>query len=270
MTAPSRNGELIDAAPLELQGIESELERLREMVRARDDFIVTLTHELRNPVSAIHLQTEAVLLSARRAGNVPSGVMTRLESLKRQTDAFVKRATTLLDLSRLAAGKVTIDFAACDLGTIVGAVVDAFRAELELRQISLRLSLGNGLGAELDPVRVEQIVFNLVSNAIKYGDGSPIYVGVRARGGHAVLIVRDRGVGISATDQKRIFERFMRTRERTNEAGFGVGLWLVRALVHAMGGTIDVRSRVGKGSAFVVILPLRPRQTIQTGEVLSR
>jgi signal transduction histidine kinase len=110
-----------------------------------------------------------------------------------------------------------------------------------------------------DRLALEQILDNLVTNAIKYGDGKPIDVAAVADADACVVTVRDRGVGIRPEDQARIFERFERVAEHAARAGgFGIGLWLVRQLVDAMGGTIEVSSNRGEGSAFTVRLPARP------------
>ena len=102
---------------------------------------------------------------------------------------------------------------------------------------------------------LDSVVSNLVSNAIKYGNGSAIDVSVEARGEDAVLIVRDRGIGIEPDAQTRIFDRFERLRSAKTQGGFGLGLWIVRQIIEAHGGTIAVNSSPGHGSEFVVTLP---------------
>ncbi len=112
--------------------------------------------------------------------------------------------------------------------------------------------------ALLDRTRLEQIASNLVSNAVKYGRGRPISVRVRAEGARVRLEVEDRGIGIAPGDQERIFGRFERAVSSRNYAGLGLGLWIVRRIVEAHGGTIAVRSAPGEGSTFTMDLPLIP------------
>ncbi len=233
-----------------------ELEELRKALAARDDFIAVVAHELRNPMGAISLQTESLLLLVQRSGDaIPPGIALRLEALRRQTAAFVRRSTMLLDVSRATAGQVPMSPEPSDLVTVARGVFDGFHAELELRKISAAWSAPVAIEGTWDRVRLEQIIFNLVSNAIKYGDGKPIRLSLRATQGHALISVRDRGIGVAEADRERIFERFARGSERTHEVGFGVGLWLVRTIVDAMGGKISVRSRLGEGSRFTAVLP---------------
>jgi len=114
------------------------------------------------------------------------------------------------------------------------------------------------VSARCDPMAVEQILENLLSNAIRFGPGRPVEVSLASDGESARLSVRDEGVGISDCDQTLIFERFHRSHRAKPNGGFGVGLWVTRQLVRAMGGEIKVSSSPGAGSAFTVRLPLRP------------
>jgi signal transduction histidine kinase len=106
-----------------------------------------------------------------------------------------------------------------------------------------------------DSLRLEQVVTNLLTNALKYGAGRPIEVTVEGDDTHARLSVRDQGIGIAEEDAGRIFERFERAVSVQHYGGFGIGLWIVREIIQALGGTIEVRSTVGQGATFTVILP---------------
>jgi signal transduction histidine kinase len=108
-----------------------------------------------------------------------------------------------------------------------------------------------------DRLRVEQVVANLVANALKYGPGCPVEMSVTRETECACIRVRDYGIGIAAEDQRRIFQRFERAVPMSHYSGFGLGLWIAREIVAAHGGSIDVDSEVGRGSTFIVRLPLR-------------
>jgi signal transduction histidine kinase len=116
---------------------------------------------------------------------------------------------------------------------------------------------GEPIVGRWDRMRIDQIVSNLLSNAIKYGENNPIEISVGREADRARLVVRDHGVGIAAADLPRVFERFERAAAR-HIGGFGLGLWIVRQVVDALGGTIAVESRLGAGSVFIVELPLEP------------
>ena len=122
---------------------------------------------------------------------------------------------------------------------------------------ALRLEVEDGVAATLDRLAVEQVLDNLLSNALKFGAGEPIDVGLAADAREAAITVRDRGAGISEADRARVFGRFEQAVGQRRHGGFGIGLWLVRRLVDAMGGSVSVESRPGQGATFVVRLPLR-------------
>ena len=143
-----------------------------------------------------------------------------------------------------------------DLSAVVREVVDNLAFGAERVGSSLVLSVPAGITGTLDRLGFEEIVGNLVTNAIKYGAGKPIVVSLARDGPAARLRVRDHGVGISPADQARVFARFERAVAQSRHGGFGIGLWLIGRLVEAMGGTISVESRVGEGSSFTVVLPL--------------
>jgi signal transduction histidine kinase len=137
---------------------------------------------------------------------------------------------------------------------VVAEITDRMRDELARAGCKLSVTLEPAEG-RWDRARLDQVVTNLFSNAMKYGKDHPIDVRVEARTDAAVLIVRDHGIGISDEDQTRIFERFERAVSSRHFGGLGLGLWIVHQLVAAHGGTISVRSKVGQGAEFVVTLP---------------
>ena len=145
------------------------------------------------------------------------------------------------------------------LDAVVREVMDRF-ADLAAESqcpIVLRLDPVEGIW---DRVRLEQVITNLVGNAIKYGKGKPVEVEAVQDGSSAVLRVVDHGIGIAAEDQKRIFERFERARGTREYGGFGLGLWISRSIVEAIGGRISVRSTPGEGSTFTVTVPLEAKE----------
>jgi signal transduction histidine kinase len=143
-----------------------------------------------------------------------------------------------------------------DLAEVVREAIDGFEAELAIARCKLTLSVGGVATGSWDRLRVEQVLRNLLSNAIRFGAGRPIEVSVDADRDFARIAVRDHGVGIPPDQQSKIFERFERGVEQRS-GGFGIGLWIVRSICVAMGGTVSVESTVGEGACFTVMLPRR-------------
>lgn len=229
---------------------------LREAIRARDDFIAVASHELRNPMTPVLAQVELLRTKARRDG-APPAMQAGLDRLAVAIRRFVRRATTLLDVSRLNAGHLHLSPAPIDLAAAVREVATDHEAAARHAGSGLDLRLpAGGLPGAWDPLAVEQIVENLIGNAVRYGRGRPIEIAVEADGEDAVVLtVRDEGAGIAEADLPRLFGRFEQAVQRREQGGFGIGLWLVYQLTRAMGGSVSVTSRVGDGSTFAVRLP---------------
>ncbi|MBL9018408.1 MAG: GAF domain-containing protein [Myxococcales bacterium] len=225
----------------------------REAIRARDDFMLVAGHELRTPIAAISLLHESLI--AVKDGTPLEKIRERGEKLRSQTTRLARLVEELLDVSRLSAGRLSLDRDQVDLAQVVRDVTDRMREELERSRTPLSLSL-EPVDGEWDRSRLDQIVTNLVGNAGKYGKGAPIDVVVSRRGPRAELRVIDRGIGIAIDDQPRIFERFERAVSSRHFSGLGLGLWITRQLVEAHGGTIHVDSRPGEGATFTVTLPI--------------
>jgi signal transduction histidine kinase len=234
--------------------LRARLEELERQVVARDNLLAVAAHELRNPMHAILLQVTAALAIAKR--DRQSELVPKIERIRHIVDVYVKRATLLLDSVRLDANAWAADRREVDLCAVVRDICNSYEPEAAFAGSPVSLSLPPRLVGHWDRLAIEQVVANLVSNAIKYGAGAPIEVSVKAEGDQAELIVRDGGVGIAESDRSRIFERFQQAIGSSEKrSGFGIGLWLVRSLVEAHGGTIDVHSEYGRGSTFVVRLP---------------
>ncbi|HEX5209339.1 MAG TPA: HAMP domain-containing sensor histidine kinase [Steroidobacteraceae bacterium] len=236
-------------------------QELREAVRARDEFLAIAAHELRSPMHALMLQVETAIVAARRAGS--DDLLQRLERVRRVLDRYVKRATLLLDISRINARSMDLRFEEVDLVEVLRDVVDTYSSEAAFNLVDIRLETPDVLIGTWDRAAIEQVIGNLISNAIKYGDGRPVDVDLTREGARAHLEVKDRGIGISPEDQARIFGRFEQVMTGQARTGFGVGLWLARALIEAHRGSIAVESAPGKGAAFTVWLPLDTAAALQ-------
>jgi signal transduction histidine kinase len=231
-------------------------EELRRAVQARDDFLGQAGHELRTPLTSLKLQIQVLRNAVKaQAEDAPLAKLApRLAMVDRQVKRLETLTTTLLDISRLSTGRMVLELAEVDLGQLtrdaVASTLEQSSASGELVRVEARSITGHW-----DAFRLEQVITNLLSNALKYGAGRPVEVSVHQEGEEAVLTVRDQGLGIPPEDQARIFERFERAASGRHYPGVGLGLWIVREVVHALGGTVTLDSRTGEGSTFTVRLP---------------
>ena len=249
----------------ELAQLRQLVEDLRQAVRARDDFIAIAAHELRNPMTPIVGVAELALISARKAeGRCPPRVILLLERLQRLVQDYVGRAAKLLDVSRLEAGNFQLEPAAINLSHLVLSVVHRYEAEAAHQHCVFEHGIEADVRGLFDRLAVEQIIDNLVSNALKFGAGKPVTVRLRLDGRAAWLEVQDRGIGMSFDQQDRIFGRFEQIVTHHHGGGFGLGLWIANRLVEAMDGRITLSSRLGEGSTFTVMLPLVPADRDRT------
>lgn len=231
----------------------AELFRREQQARRElDEFFSVVTHEIRNPLTTIRGYTDMILKETDDPLVRESGEIIRDESQR-----ILRLAQDLLDASRAREGKFSVDPANVDLIPIVERLVSRWTATADVA-ISVERQEPS-VEAWVDAARLGQVLENLVSNAIKYGEGAPVILRVRATpGGGARIEVRDEGPGIPAENSARLFERFYRIDDRGEVQGSGLGLYISREIVRAHGGEITVESAEGKGTTFVIDLPPRP------------
>jgi signal transduction histidine kinase len=235
-------------------------DEVHRLLHLRDEFISVASHELRTPLTPMCIQTQML---TRAMSTSPETVKTEkiqryLEMCNRQLETLVRLIETLLDVSRIQLGSFSLRTEpGVDLGEVARDGVSRYRAQWEAAcaPVTLRADSRPPCG-RWDRLRLEQVFGNLLSNAIKYGGGHPIEVAVSRNGHTAKLAVTDHGIGISAEDQARLFNRFERAVSIESFGGLGLGLYITRQIVVAHGGTIRVESQPGAGATFVVELPL--------------
>jgi PAS domain S-box-containing protein len=231
---------------------------LRDALATRDTFLSVASHELRTPLTPLSLKLEMLAREAR--GALPSPFAQRVlgytDATRRQVTRLSSLVSDLLDVSRIASGRFTVEREPVDLAAVVREVVA--RAEPQAQRAGSRLTLEapEHLEAESDRLRFDQVVTNLVDNAIKYGDGKPIHVRLSFEPGWAVLTVIDEGIGIDPAKLDVIFGRYERAVSERHYGGLGLGLYISRSVVEAMGGTVSATSERGAGAVFEVRLPL--------------
>ena len=236
------------------------LDELRGAVRARDEFLSIAGHELRTPITTLALQIEGLegVLRQKASPELLAALARRMDLTRRQVDRLSGLVATLIDVSRINARRVQVSREPADLMEVLRLAVDRLGDQAARAGSSLRLEDGGPLRGDFDVSRVEQVATNLLSNAIRYGRGRPIVVRASGEDGRARFSVEDAGIGIAREHQPRIFQQYERAAPATNYAGLGLGLWICRHLVEAMGGTISFRSEEGVGTEFTVELPRSP------------
>ena len=237
--------------------LAAQNERLRELDRLKDEFIALVSHELRTPLTSIRGYTE--LLLDGEAGKLTGDQRQFLGVVERNAHRLLHLVGDLLFLAQVEAGKLVLDIGALDIGNVASESVETARPQAEAKGITLTLATGPVPLIAGDRARIAQLLDNLVSNAIKFTpDAGRVDVRVRALKNRAVLEVRDSGMGIPASEQEFLFQRFFRTSTATEQAiqGTGLGLAISKAIVEAHSGRITVASEEGEGTTFRVTLPL--------------
>jgi signal transduction histidine kinase len=225
-------------------------------VRLRDEFLSIASHELRTPLSALELQVQSMRVQLGREPVDLDRLKAKSDVVERQVVRLARLISEMLDVARLEAGRLELELEEVDLGGLVREVAARFADELERAGCTLALEVEDEVVGQWDRPRLDQVVANLLQNAIKYGQGQPIRIWLRREIAAAILGVADRGIGIPVADQRRIFERFERAVSSRKYGGMGVGLFIVDQVLTAHGGRVEVRSLPGEGATFEVRLPL--------------
>ena len=240
----------------------------RAAVRLRDEFLSLASHELKTPLTSLRLKVDGILRITAKAEKGPADLAklaSRVQGVDKQLGRLTELVDALLDVSRAAAGQLQLRLEDVDLDAVVRAVVERLKDDVASAHCSLSLIVTESTESKApifgrwDRLRLDEVITNFLSNAIKYGAGKPIQVRLSATEATATIEVEDHGIGISADDQQRLFERFARVVSPEHYGGFGLGLWIVKLLVEAMGGKVAVRSTVGQGSVFSAELPRQRR-----------
>jgi signal transduction histidine kinase/CheY-like chemotaxis protein len=266
---------------LERKGVEEEREQLlvreqsartdaEEANRLKDEFLATLSHELRTPLTAI-----LGWLSMLRSGRLdPETSKHALETVERNAEAQAQLIEDLVDVSRIAGGKLKLDIQPVDMITVISAAIDIVRPAANARGVSVEVFAESGVGpVAADAARLQQIIWNLLSNAVKFTprDGH-VSVSLRRVDSMAEVEVRDTGIGIDADFLPRVFERFRQAEAALTRShrGLGLGLAIVRHLTELHGGTVTAASDgEGEGATFILRMPLAVQRTASVSNVQS-
>ena len=227
-------------------------EGARQAITGRDEFLSIAAHEIRGPLASIHLAAQGLT----RGSLSPAAARTALEVIQREDRRLGRFVDELLDLGRIRTGQLHFELEEVDLGTVVRDVVSRLSEEQAHANSAVTVTTDGDLTGQWDRFRLEQVVTNLLSNAMQYGEGKPIDITATRSGDDAIVRVVDRGIGIDPALLQTIFDPFQRIADARHYGGLGLGLHIAKTIVDGLGGTITVESRLGAGATFTVELPV--------------
>ncbi|CAE6882923.1 two-component hybrid sensor and regulator [Ectopseudomonas oleovorans] len=256
--------EVVEAARREQEALLTELREtqaeLQKAVQMRDVFMSIASHELRTPLNGLILDVQLRRLrleQGREDAFTPEKLQEMITRDERQIRSLSRLIDDMLDVSRIRTGKLSVRPQPGDLGMLAANVVESLAAQFSATGCQVDLRVDGPAPVLMDEFRIEQVLANLLTNALRYGGGKPVSVRVSAEGDAVRAEVRDQGMGISEADQRRVFEQFERVGDSAVAQGLGLGLFISEQIVQAHGGRIELSSRLGEGSCFSVVLPRR-------------
>lgn len=236
-------------------------------IRSREDFISIASHELKTPITSLKIQIQFLLkIIASNHVNINGPKANRVTGLIQEADEQVSRLTKLisvmLDVSQINTGSdISLNREEFNLNLMIAEILMRLKPELEQSSCSVDINFCEEIIGNWDKIRIEQVITNLITNAIKYGAGMPISITTQIKDDHLLLTVKDNGIGIAKEDHSRIFGRFERAVSITKFGGLGLGLYITQQIVKSHDGEIWVESDYGHGAAFIVKLPLKVNET---------
>lgn len=239
--------------------LETSKSQLDQANRTKDEFLSIASHELKTPLTPLKMQIQLLRMTLERGGIQaldPKKVGRSLDLADLQITRISRLIDDLLDVARINAGKLKLAFEKVNLAELIREVVERYNPHLNAAGCKIILQAPTYLYANVDPLRIEQVVVNLLTNAAKYAPGKPVEISLFSDQDNAVLLVKDSGPGIPKEAHERIFGRFERVVSKAVVGGLGLGLFISRQIVEAHGGRIELDSQAGKGSTFTVTIPL--------------
>ena len=240
-------------------------QKAQESIRAREDFLMITSHELRTPLTPLKLQVQSLLrlVETRRLEAMPSDALEKVvQNCDRQINRIEVLVEKLLDFSVIRSGAMILDLEECNLRELLDLALKAYSVEIERKKIPITIKANETIIGYWSRARIIQVLNKLIENAIQYGNRSEITIEMyfsdssRKR---VIFKIQDHGMGISSADQSRVFELFERAVPTRNISGLGLGLYIVKEVVTAHGGAIQLESESGKGTTFTIELPIKAR-----------
>jgi two-component system, OmpR family, sensor kinase len=229
----------------------------QEAIKVRDEFMGIASHELKTPITSLKLQLEMIVRLIRNNDQNPSTdkQVHLTVSAQKQVSRLISLIENLLDASRISAGKLVLNLETVDVTELSHDILDRLQPQINECGSPFSWDIQDKVEGEFDRLRLEQVIINLLTNAIKYGLRKPIKYSLHAKDGFITVQVEDQGVGISGEDLNKVFERYERIQNTSQASGLGLGLFILKQIVSAHGGEIELKSELEKGSIFLVRIP---------------
>lgn len=243
-----------------LKKIEETEASLKKALRSRDEFLSICSHELKTPLTSLKMQIQITNRLRERKGDDVAFSQENMDKFLGHADRSVERiihlVNDMLDISRVATGRLSLNLEKVQLETLIKDVADRLQTFMELAGCELKINAQEEISGLWDKFRVEQVITNLLTNAAKYAPEAPVEIHVYKKGQFACVDVKDNGPGISPENQKRVFERFERVTNADSVTGLGLGLYISKTITELHHGALTVESIPGQGTTFTMKLPL--------------
>lgn len=235
------------------------LQEQMKSLKQRDEFLSIASHELKTPLTSLKIQVQLRKRLVEKGNPLvyePESVLTLVNMADKQVNRLTRLVDDMLDITRIQNGKLSLNVEVVEFHLLVKEVTQNFQEEFRAAKCELHVRLDDDLFIAGDVYRLEQVIANLLSNALKYGKGCPVHVDAKLDSEHVILSIKDEGMGIAAENHERVFERFERAVSASSIGGLGLGLYISRQIVELHKGTIRIESAPGVGSNFILKFPV--------------
>jgi signal transduction histidine kinase len=232
--------------------VKSAKNEAEEALELREEFISLASHELNTPLTSLQLQTQVAKRKLMTQEDAEEFYPKLIDSYESQLKRLIRLVGDMLDISKIRTGEFRLERAVTELNTLVTGVISRLP---EKSRSLINLHYQEQVFGYWDPYRIEQVILNLLTNALKYGDGKPVDITIAGAQDEGMIMVQDQGIGVARDKQEIIFGRFERAVTAKDFSGLGLGLYITRQIVEIHGGSISLASEPGKGSVFTVRLP---------------